>query len=403
MDIFESISVAITSLKVNKLRSALTILGVIIGVAAIIAMIAIGEGAKSQVTESIKSLGTNLLIIYPGQFRRGPGMGILSHKELKLEDALAIKEKVSSVLEVTPELRKVARVEFENMSTETSIIGALPSFLKVRNYQLERGRNFFEEEIRGKKKVCILGAEVIKNLFGEYDPIGKVIKIARHNFTVIGTLKEKGTQMMGNPDDVIFIPLTCAQRRIFGRDILSTIYVQTKDESVIDIAQEEITYLLRQRHNLKEKDEDDFTIRSQKEMLQTMQSVLGTFTMLLASIAVVSLVVGGIGIMNIMLVSVVERTREIGIRKALGATPYDIMRQFLIEAVILSLTGGIIGIILGIVATKMIASIAGWITVIRIQSILLAFLFSVSVGIFFGFYPAKKASDLKPIEALRYE
>jgi putative ABC transport system permease protein len=402
MDIFESILIALTSLKANKLRSGLTILGVIIGVAAVITMIAVGEGAKSQVTESIKNLGTNLLMVYPGQFRRGPGREG-PRKDLKIEDAETIKEKVSSISDVTPEIRRSAKVEFENMNTTTSITGTTPSFLKVRNYQLTKGRNFSEEDLKGKKKVCILGAEVVKNLFGEYDPIGKIVKIARHNFEVIGTLKEKGTQMMGNPDDVIFIPLTTAQRRIFGKDILSTIYVQVKDEKLIDIAQEEITYIMRERHNLKEDDEDDFTVGSQKDMLQTMQSVLGTFTMLLASIAVVSLVVGGIGIMNIMLVSVVERTREIGIRKALGATPYNIMSQFIIEAIILSLIGGIIGIILGIIATKIIAKVAGWITVITFQSILLAFFFSVSVGIFFGFYPAKKASSLNPIDALRYE
>lgn len=402
MDIFESILIAITSLKANKLRSGLTILGVIIGVAAVIAMIAVGEGAKSQVTQSIKNLGTNLLMIYPGQFRRGPGMGG-SHRDLELEDAQTIKEKSSSISEVTPELRRSSNVEFENMSTTTSITGTMPSFLKVRNYQLNKGRNFSEEELRGKKKVCILGNEVIKNLFGEYDPIGKEIKIARHSFEVIGTLKEKGSQMMGNPDDVIFIPLTTAQRRIFGRNNISTIYVEVKNEKLMDIAQEEITYILRQRHDLKEKDEDDFTVGSQKDMLQTMQSVLGTFTMLLASIAAVSLLVGGIGIMNIMLVSVVERTREIGIRKALGATPYNIMSQFIIEAIILSLIGGITGIILGVIVTRIIAGVAGWITVITLQSILLAFFFSVSVGVFFGFYPSKKASGLKPIDALRYE
>lgn len=400
MDIFESILISITSLRANKLRSGLTILGVIIGVAAIIAMIAVGEGAKSQVTQSIKNLGTNLLMVSP-EFRRGPGAG--PHRELNLEDAQAIKEKVSNIVDVTPELRRSLNVEFENMNSTTSITGTMPSFLKVRNYQLDKGRIFSEEELRGKKKVCILGTETIKNLFGEYDPLGKVIKISRHSFEVIGTLKEKGAQMMGNPDDIIFIPLTTAQRRIFGQDNISTIYVEVKDEKLMDMAQEEITYILRQRHDLKEGDEDDFQVRNQKDMLQTMQSVLGTFTMLLASVAAVSLLVGGIGIMNIMLVSVIERTREIGIRKALGATPYDIMSQFIIESIILSLIGGITGIILGIITTRIIASVAGWTVVITLSSLLLAFLFSVSVGVFFGFYPAKKASDLKPIDALRYE
>lgn len=403
MDIFEGIAIAVTSLKANKLRSGLTMLGVIIGVTAVIAMVAVGEGAKSQVTDSIKGLGTNLLMIHSQWRRGGASSGIGTGQNLTLDDAEAIREKVELITEIVPESRGMAKVEFENMNTATSISGTLPSFLKVRKYEIKEGRNFSEEELRGKRKVCILGPEVINNLFGEYDPIGKRIKIARHSFEVIGTLKEKGAQMMGNPDDVIFIPLTTAQRRVFGRDYLSQIYAEVKNEKLMDKAQEQATYILRQRHNLKEEEEDDFEIRSQKDMLQTMQSVLGTFTILLASIAMVSLLVGGIGIMNIMLVSVTERTREIGIRKALGAAPSNIMIQFLIEAIVLSLIGGLIGIILGFIITKIITNLAGWATVITFPSILLAFLFSVSVGVFFGFYPAKKAAELKPIDALRYE
>lgn len=403
MDLFELISASVNSLKVNKLRAGLTILGVIIGVGAVITMIAVGEGAKRQITDSIKSLGTNLLIIRRGYFGRGPST--VPPKDLTLTDVEAIKEKAKEYVEkVLPESNRSLLIEFENVNITTNVAGTLPIFTEVRNYEIVAGRNFSEEDLHAKKKVCILGHDIVENLFGEYNPLGEKILINRQSFEIIGVLKEKGTQIMGNPDEIIFVPLPTAQRRLFGqRDEVSTIYVKVISENLIDKAQEEITKILRESHNLKENEDDDFTIRSQKDMLSTMQATLGTFAILLASIATVSLIVGGIGIMNIMLVSVVERIREIGILKAVGATPLDIMLQFLIEAVILSLAGGVIGIVLGISLSKLIVYLAGWQTVITLKAILLAFLFSISVGIFFGFYPARKAAKLNPIDALRYE
>ncbi|MEO0092916.1 MAG: ABC transporter permease [candidate division WOR-3 bacterium] len=400
-EIKESMTMAIASIFANKLRSFLTMLGIIVGVAAVITMIAIGQGASAQVTQRIKQMGANLVMV--NQFRRMVGGG--SFTPLTYSDAKAIAEQCSTVARVDASFRRNSQVVFGNLNINTEINGVTPNFPMIRNFPVERGVFFTEEDNKLMRRVCVLGKTVVRKLFGESDPIGQYIKIRRTIFQVIGIMSEKGSSGWRDEDDVIFVPLRTAQKRLFGldRDQVSEINIEAKNEKLVDKAVTEITNLLRERHKIRPGQEDDFNVRSQAEILSTMQETSRTFTLLLAGIAVVSLIVGGIGIMNIMFVSVTERTREIGIRKALGAQRIDILGQFLIEAVIVSLCGGIIGIIIGLGASKLTSRLAGWATMVTPASILLSFLFAFAVGFFFGVYPARKASLLNPIDALRYE
>ena len=403
-ELIESLTMAVSSIFSNKLRSFLTMLGIIVGVSAVIAMIAIGQGASAQITERISRLGANLLMVRPGAFQRGPARSASgSRTSLNYTDAQAIAQQCPSVAKVDASYSRNAQVVYGNKNTNTSINGVTPNYPEVRNFPVELGSFLTEEDNRFMRRVAVLGKTVVGELFGEEDPIGQYIKIKRGIFQVIGVMSEKGSSGWRDEDDIIFVPLKTAQKRLFGVDYVSMINVEAKNEEVMDKASTEITSLLRERHKIRAGDEDDFSIMSQAEILSTMQETGQTFTMLLAGIAVVSLIVGGIGIMNIMFVSVTERTREIGIRKAIGAQRRDILSQFLIEAIIVSLAGGIIGAFSGILASKLMSHFAGWQTVITPISVGLSFSFALAVGLFFGFYPARKASLLNPIDALRYE
>jgi macrolide transport system ATP-binding/permease protein len=403
-ELIESLTMAVSSIFSNKLRSFLTMLGIIVGVAAVIAMIAIGQGAGAQITERISQLGANLLMVRPGAEQRGPARSASgSRTSLIFEDAQAIAEQCPSVAKVDAEFSRNAQVVYGNKNTNTTIDGVTPNYPEVRNFPVKEGSFLTEDDDRFTRRVAVLGKTVVDELFGEENPIGQYIKIKRSIFQVIGVMSEKGSSGWRDEDDIVFIPLKTAQKRLFGVDYVSTVNVEAKNENVMDEASTEITSLLHERHKIREGEEDDFNIRSQAEILSTMQETSNTFTMLLAGIAVVSLIVGGIGIMNIMFVSVTERTREIGIRKAIGAQRRDILSQFLIEAIIVSLAGGIIGIFSGILVSNLVSRFASWPTVITPISVALSFSFALAVGLFFGFYPARKASLLNPIDALRYE
>jgi putative ABC transport system permease protein len=404
MNFQESVKVALGGLLANKVRSVLTMLGVVIGVAAVIAMIAIGQGARQQMLQNIQQMGTNVLTVMSGQSRSGMvqgGMGSL--QTLTYDDALAIKRSCPSVVAVAPELRMNAQVKYRRMNTNTSITGTSPDYLTIRNYQMREGRFFTDKEVRSLSRVAIIGPTTAQNLFGQNDPTDKIMRVRGINFKVIGVTRTKGASGWQDQDDVIFIPITTAQRRVFGVDYIRSISVQAKSMADMDAATTEIDDLLARRHRTPPGEDPDYMIRNQAEFMETADQASRTFTMLLSGIAAVSLLVGGIGIMNIMLVSVTERTREIGIRKAVGARGRDILLQFLIESMVLSMIGGVIGVLFGVCGAKILAAAAAWQVVISIPSILLAFGFAAGVGVFFGIYPARKASALRPIDALRYE
>jgi len=403
-----SLRIALRALMVNKMRSMLTMLGIIIGVSAVIAMIAVGSGAKARIAEQIASMGSNLLIILSGSSTSG-GMrwGSGTVPTLTVDDAKAILSEVPAVKYVAPNLQGVAQVVYGNQNWSTSVNGTTPEVLDIREWPIVSGRPFTQQDVDGATKVCLLGKTVVDNLFGGMDPVGQIIRIKKVPFTVVGVLGSKGQTTFGSDqDDTIFVPLTTAQKRLFGMQfpgMVRVIAVQAKGPELMKEAEDQINALLRQRHRIQPSQDNDFTVRNLTEVMASAQQSANVMSLLLGAIASISLIVGGIGIMNIMLVSVTERTREIGIRIAVGAKSKDILLQFLIESLVLSLIGGILGITIGIGGTYILSSFTQWPTLLSIQAILLAFFFAGSVGVFFGFYPARKASLLDPIEALRYE
>ena len=404
MSVWESVLVAWEGLRANKMRSALTMLGVIIGVAAVITMLAVASGAKESMMSRIQSMGTNVLFVRPGQARRGPVMrGAGSSETLTVKDSDAIVKNCPSVEKCAPEVMGSAQVKYGNTNTNVSIRGIDVDYPSIRNYEVERGRFFSDPEIRTSKKVAIIGPTAAKELMGDEYPIGKRVRIKGIRFEIIGLMKEKGAGGFGDPDNQIYIPITTAMNRLFGLDNVNTISAQARSMAVMDRAVQEITTLLRDRHRIREGDDDDFHVRNQADIVEMANEAARIFTLLLGGIASVSLMVGGIGIMNIMLVSVTERTREIGIRMAMGARRRDIQRQFLVEAMVLSLVGGIVGILVGAGMSATVSQISELHAAVSIPSIVLSFCFAAFVGIFFGIYPARKASRLDPIDALRYE
>ncbi len=408
MNISSTIRISFRALKVNKMRSALTMLGIIIGVGAVIAMLAVGTGASKKMSEFISSIGSNILMVLPGATSAGGvRMGAGTQSTLTLGDAEAILKESPAVADVAPILGGIAQVVYGNQNWSTGVTGTTQSIFTARDWNVASGRLFTEQDIKGAAKVCLLGQTVVDNLFGSIDPIGKSIRIKKIPFTVIGVLEAKGQSPSGqDQDDVVYVPVTTAQKKLFGAafpGMIRMMYIKAKSREDIPIAEKQINELLRQRHRIGPRQENDFTIRNLTQILQAEEQSRKLMTLLLGAIASVSLIVGGIGIMNIMLVSVTERTREIGIRMAVGAKTWDIRLQFIIEAITLSLIGGIVGIIIGVASSKILSFFAGWPTIVSPFSIFLAFGFSGLVGIFFGFYPAYKASLLNPIEALRYE
>ena len=403
MSILESLTNALSALLANKLRSLLTMLGVIIGVGAIITTTSIGEGAKADITERIQTLGANILAVRPGQSRfRGRGSAD-ARRSLTVADMEALEERGQTFGYVTPEVSSRAQVKYLNKNSNTTIVGTSPAYLVTANFTVEKGRFFTDSEIRYRQRVCVLGKTVVDNLFGEAEPVGQTVKIKNVGFHVVGVMKEKGASGWRNPDDQVFIPYSTAMKRVFGEDYLSSISIQANDDKLIEAAETEVTELLRKQHKIPINKELDFHIRNQAEFMETLEESSQTFTNMILGIAVVSLVVGGIGIMNIMLVSVTERTKEIGLRKAVGAQRSDILVQFLVESTTLALVGGLVGIGVGIIGAEMVPSIWGWRTVISLMYAGAAFVVSALVGVFFGAYPAWKAAKLHPIDALRHE
>jgi putative ABC transport system permease protein len=407
MRFLEILQIAFDALVRNKMRSFLTMLGIIIGVGAVIAMVAIGQGAQSSIDAQISSLGTNVLLIFPGTTTRGGVVaGAGTSVTLTEEDGVAIKEQCSAVNYLSPLIRNGAQVVYGNLNWGSIVQGGAPDFFAIRDYRTETGEFFSEQDVRAATKVCLLGQTVVRQLFEGTDPVGQTVRIRNIPFRVVGTLKPKGQNMMGqDQDDIIIVPYTTLQKRLMGEKNVRNwgFIVSAVSKAQIIEAQQQITELLRTRHKLGPMEDNDFTIRTQTEIAEASSATSKIMTMLLASIAGVSLIVGGIGIMNIMLVSVTERTREIGIRMSIGAKRRDILSQFLIEAIVLSLVGGLVGVGIGVGGSNMISSMAGWPTFVSANSIVLAVFFSMAVGVFFGFYPARKASRLNPIEALRYE
>ena len=405
-----SIRIALRALRVNKLRSSLTMLGIIIGVAAVITMIGVGTGAQARVEEQIKALGSNLIMLLPGSVTSGGvRMGAGSRNTLTEDDSYAIQREIQEVQAAAPQLRGTGQVVAGNNNWSTVFYGVTPEHFEVRNWVIASGKGFDAADLAGSAKVALLGETVIRNLFGDGDPIGQVIRIRKVPFVVIGTLGRKGQSLLGqDQDDVILMPISTARNRVLGGNIakqrtVGSVFVKVRDEADMSEAEGLIRSLLRQRHRLQQGQDDDFTLRNLSEVLQAQEQSSRIMTLLLAAVASVSLLVGGIGIMNIMLVSVTERTREIGLRMAVGARGRDILTQFLVEAVTLALIGGLLGILLGVAGSFAIGHFAGWHTELDVEAIALAVGFAAAIGIFFGFYPARKASRLLPIEALRYE
>jgi putative ABC transport system permease protein len=405
MRIGPTFNVAYRALRRNKMRSVLTALGIIIGVGAVIAMVGIGNGAKAQVEAQIASLGENVILIFSGSTTSsGIHTGWGSAGTLKIEDAEAIGREVPGVIAVSEEVFSTTQVAAGNQNWFTRIYGESADYFDIREWPLADGAPFTPQDVRSANKVCVIGRTTATQIYGNENPIGQVLRIKNVPFTILGVLTPKGLSPQGvDQDDIVVMPYTSAMKRVIGGTVLRNINVQIADARQVGPAQQQIISLLRQRHNIRPGRDDDFTVRTQQEITETATATSRVMTVLLGAIAGVSLLVGGIGIMNIMLVSVTERTREIGVRMAVGARGNDILTQFLIEAVTLSSVGGVIGIICGIAASKLLSIYAHWPTLISISSIAIAFLFSAAVGVFFGFYPARTAAALDPIEALRYE
>ena len=405
MPFTESVRIALNALFANKLRSILTMLGIIIGVGAVIAMIAVGMGVTQRVTDSIASLGSNMLIIRPGASMSGGLRGAAgSRTTLKYEDAAAIKKKIKDIDYVSPTVQKNYQVVYGNQNWNTSVTGVTQEYMSIRDLKVTTGSFITEEDMNARNRVAVIGMTVASNLFNEANPVGKTIRVNNQPYRVIGVLESKGQSSVGqDQDDVVIVPLTTAMDRLLAVTYVQTINVQVSSQSKMDEVQANIETLLRQRHHLTGSKDNDFQVQNLTSLMSTMNETTTMLTLFLGSIAAISLIVGGIGIMNIMMVSVTERTREIGIRKALGATFRDIMTQFLIESVVIGVIGGILGIFFGIGAAQAISRFGDFQTVITVAPILLSFGFSVGIGLFFGIYPARKAALLDPIEALRYE
>lgn len=399
--------IAMRAIAANKLRSFLTMLGIIIGVASVIAMMAIGQGSKKSIQANIAEMGSNMIMIRPGQ-DKGPGgaqQDASDMQTLKLKDYEALKEQAKYLSAISPSVNTSGQFINGNNNTPSTIYGISPDYMQIRQQKVKDGEMFTDEEVRSSAKVCVIGKTVADNLFtnGE-DPVGKVIRFNKIPFRVVGVLESKGYNSFGmDQDDVVLAPYTTVMKRILSVTYLQGINASAVTEDMTDLAIEDITSILRENHKLKASDEDNFTIRSQQEMAEMMNSTSDTMTVLLLVVACISLVVGGIGIMNIMYVSVTERTKEIGLRMSVGARGIDILNQFLIESVLLSVTGGLIGVIVGIGAAVGINVFAHWPIQIQPWSVLLSFAVCSATGIFFGWYPAKKAASLDPIEAIRYE
>jgi putative ABC transport system permease protein len=396
---------ALRALRRNKLRSSLTALGIIIGVFAVVAMVALGNGTRASIESQVAGLGQNMLMVFAGSRRSGGvNSGVGSASAITLEDAEALRREIPDVVASSPEVTTTAQAIANGRNWSTTIAGEAPEYLVIRDWTMASGSMFTDREVRSAAKVAVLGDKTAHELFGVLDPVGQTVRIGNMPFVIIGVLASKGAGVGGqNQDDRVVIPYTTAMKRITGDKYLRSVYLQIGVAERIPIAQDQITRLLRQRHRILSGDSDDFNIFNQQEIADTVNTVTSTLTLLLGAIAGLSLVVGGIGIMNIMLVSVTERTREIGIRISVGAQPGDIRIQFLIEAITLSLLGGLVGVLLGIGMTRLIAALSTFKPIVTMGSIVLAFSVSFSIGVFFGFYPARRASLLDPIDALRYE
>ena len=402
MLILDLFKMALRSLIANTMRTFLTALGMIIGVASVISMISIGEGARQQTLSTIEKFGTNIITIKPGR-KKNRHVSSDTVKTLMLSDAEAIEKNIPLITGVAAQVYRSAQLKYGSKNTNTTVRGTGEQYLKLSNFTIERGRYFSKEEVRSIRKVAVIGSTVLKNLFGDSNAIGKEIKVGGNNYLIIGSTKPKGALSWFDPDDQIFIPVTTAQKRLFGLHHIQSIDVQAKKMEELEAIKKDIDLLLRVRHGIHEGEDSDFHVQNSSQWLNSWGDAAKTFTYLLGGIAGISLLVGGIGIMNIMLVSITERTKEIGIRMAIGAKKREIMEQFLIESVLISFIGGGLGILLGVIISQTVSKIGGWDTIVSTQSIILAFGFSVGIGIFFGFYPARKAANLNPIDALRYE
>jgi putative ABC transport system permease protein len=398
--------IAIRALIRNKLRAFLTMLGIIIGVASVIAMLAIGEGSIVNITKEMSSMGTNMVMVMPNVQRRGGvSLGASSSMALKYSDVEAIRNEAASVDAVSPEVRATGQVIFSNQNTQTTIYGVSEEYLTIKKLEILSGRLFNSNELKSMAKVCILGQTVVENLFGAgADPVGLTIRVKNLPFLIIGILKDKGESGMGqDQDDLILAPYTTVQRRLAAIDYINGIYASAKSEDKSAQAITEVSEILRRTHKLKESEENDFRVMSQSELIETVSSITDILTILLGAIAGISLLVGGIGIMNIMFVSVTERTREIGLRMSIGGRGTDILKQFLVESILLSVLGGVLGVVFGYLIARGAGSLMDIPPVIKVRTVVLAFTVCFAIGVFFGWYPARKAANLNPIDALRFE